>query len=125
MMPLDTSGIVPRCAPTTDPRILGPIGWHDLNPFVQAYVEAAINSLSGDFVGVWTPDRGPRFSDLAPETLAGMLKDCEDFRLLAPRWISHGGAFFWCERQADRAPGFPPLRVTLGDDGRIYLEPAS
>lgn len=61
---------------------------------------------------------------LAPEALEAILKDCAAFRrqYVLP-W--YDGAEFWGERQSGHySPFFPPLTVSLGDDGRIHLSEA-
>jgi|SRR6185312_6992959 len=89
----------------------------DLSPFVQGYVEAMLTDV--DLVGQWldTVDkfRAPAFSDLAPETLARIMEDCER--------VSHylRGGEFWKWRQAGKLFDFPPLTPYLGDDGKVYL----
>lgn len=74
---------------------------------------------------VWT------FSDLAPETLAAIRKDCaaaNDGKWLGYRDTAGCGAMFWKERQQGflngDGPKFPPLTVSLGDDGKVYLREA-
>jgi hypothetical protein len=81
------------------------------------------------------------FSDLAPETLARIMEDCERIQT-RPISATHNwgtntlaGKMFW----RDRATGFaglgleprirysevfPPLTVYLGDDGKVYLREA-
>lgn len=73
------------------------------------------------------------FSDLAPETLARIMEDCE-------RYITHAkrkehdqrffrdnaglGEVFWAVRQTDKAVWayvFRPLTPYLGEDGKVYL----
>lgn len=69
------------------------------------------------------------FSDLAPETLARIIADCERWQRLYPKGRSghEGGAYCWELRQAQHVerPDFPPLTVQLGDDGKVrFAEPA-
>lgn len=96
--------------------------WYSLSPFTQGYVEAVFASENDPAVG--------GFSDLAPETLARIIADCEEFAVFARKlnqkevtaFVStfHWGATFWNYRQADRWPNaFPPLTVELGDDGKV------
>lgn len=122
-MTLDTSGVVCVVDDPADRYGFREFYWTDLSPFAQGYIEAALRDYlmrnlgplaSGDILG---------FSDLAPETLAAMMKDCE-------RYLSHGrrrelqqpqdGAALWETRQMDISPAFPPITLYLGDDGRIY-----
>lgn len=153
---LDTSGVVPACAPTADPSILGPCGFHDLTPFSQGYVEALFAELRGPSAmddscvckcgrrHVWTPSGGMcrscgqplpggrlgGFSDLSPEALGMILADCERFlaERTEPRWTENPkwlaaerGKDFWSSRQADVRVHFPPLTISLNDDGKIVL----
>lgn len=101
--------------------------WDDLSPFVQGYVEAMFADIQGDAwsladVGI-TPHGTPQaqldkaalrrcaFSDLAPETLARIMEDCERFcaSKAALEWVPQGdprhhecgGRAFWNAR-ADR-----------------------
>jgi len=85
--------------------------WEDLDPFTQGYIEA---------MGVGT------FSDLAPETLAAILKDCERFQKYSgkPRTHLYGG-IMWKQRGFGMLPQYPPLTPYLGDDGKVYLREAS
>jgi hypothetical protein len=97
--------------------------WSDLTPFQQGYVEALFasyqNAVHGD------ANAGLRFSDLAPEALALIQKDCE--RVCDLAGTDGGspvvGAAFWRNRQGGTA-SFPPLTVTLGDDGKVHLRAA-
>lgn len=64
------------------------------------------------------------FSDLAPETLARIMEDCEQ-RLRSRDCVlnsAEGGRSFWLLRQAGQRPGFPPLIVHLNNDGKIYFK---
>lgn len=129
---LDTSGVVHiRTEPHGDWR---GIGWSDLTPFAQGYVEAAkqsrrliVHRVGGDELDTfdWA------FSDLAPETLAAMLKDCEAHELAYPLQAAdprrHNRGFnFWRNRQAGMwtASGWPPVALYLGDDGKIQQREA-
>lgn len=123
---LDTSGAV----------MLAPgFIWSDLSPFEQGYVEAMFASwkaqcdLDGD-------DFDVGFSDLAPETLAAIRKDCA--ALVSPPYVfasdADAGRFCWEWRQrgwrnATGGPplreAFPPLTVSLGDDGKVYARAAA
>lgn len=133
---LDTSGEV------TFPAIIAMTGepdsialsyrWRHLDAFTQGYVEALFETLDernfierlgehGD------PDYG--FSDLSPEALAAILKDCarakpmEGYR--ADEYAKMGRQF-WMNRQSGLLPErFQPLTVTLSDDGKVYLAEAA
>lgn len=62
----------------------------------------------------------PRFSDLAPETLAAILKDCEANS--STDSTKRSGALFWRNRQEGAVPDFPPLTLTLSDDGEVVFQ---
>lgn len=118
---LDTSGAV--WVGLTATQNFTPLNWSDLSPFAQGYVEAAFNEWQGvseaGFYG---------FADLAPETLAAMLQDCDRAQeVLTTLFLSpeEAGAALWRERQLGRLPDFPPLALYLGDDGKIYQREAT
>lgn len=104
--------------------------WSDLSPFAQGYVEALLESFRPDPYKGWAPTFPKRFgfSDLAPETLARIIADCEAFlafgrklnqKEASPVPTFNWGATFWDYRQRDRWREFPPLTVQLGDDGKV------
>lgn len=69
----------------------------------------------------------PGFSDLAPEALATIRKGCADIERNFATWIHHtdmSGGEAWRARQLGKLKGFPPLTVTLADDGKVYLREA-
>jgi hypothetical protein len=118
--------------------------WRNLTPFAQGYVEAMLTPNPYDVRSMgWRADC-PRcvaskftcddhhrvklgFSDLAPATLSRIIGDCERYRALnkrTPDWTCDG-RYFWERRQSDGCDtGFPPLTVSLGEDGLIYLAEA-
>ena len=125
---LDTSGVIHFGGDAYRPA--GHFRWPDLDPFTQGYVEAAKQAFplptmpdpGGETPSHMQLDWG--FSDLASETLATILKDCA-------RALSFGryanteaeGRVFWRSRQTGRhGDGFPPLTISLGDDGKVYLK---
>lgn len=123
---LDTSGAVEAIENDGSPLMR----WPHLTPFEQGYVEAMLTT------SIRWPDPaegyGPsssvvRFSDLAPETLAAIRKDCADFEVkYGERPLQEHGCGFWVGRQAGRhMPGFPPLTVTLNDAGKVTTWPAA
>jgi hypothetical protein len=85
----------------------------------------------------------PVFSDLAPETLAAIRKDCADYQERAAKseadvlaysgasnaakvrhaWLGGGGAQFWVQRNTtdNLRAFFPPLTPYLAEDGNVYL----
>ena len=110
-----------------------------LNGFTQGFIEAAFASewprLFSEFVakGMSEPEGHddavvPEFSDLAPETLARFMENCERVQRSkrAYRFTPEGGARFWADQQDGKMPvAFPPLRLYLADDGLIRIkEPA-
>lgn len=109
----DTSGTVRR------PGFARPLAWSDLSPFEQGYVEALF--VETRRANPHHPVVGCGFSDLAPEALVMILRDCEGWLKLYPK--ASGGASFWRCRQDQLVtrPDFPPLTVYLGDDGRVHL----
>ena len=69
------------------------------------------------------PRQEIRFSDLAPETLARIITDCERFAKMHPTAAATvGGKGAWTERQSGGFPRFPPLTVRLGDDGKVRFQ---
>lgn len=138
----DTSGAVDT-APPGPPRP-GCIQtlWSDLSPFAQGYVEAMFAANSGRtpfgrlamFPVEGEPDthQEASFSDLAPETLARIIEDCEQFQKPPSDWVvfNHAtGGDFWRDRQARQltrlaSERFPPLIFYLGDDGRVQFQEA-
>jgi hypothetical protein len=136
----DTSGAV-RETQDNPPRFYpNPCMWSDLSPFEQGYVAAMLGDLRLKLAS-WVADElngeapwpnyaNPRFSDLAPETLALIRRDCAA-RLAQneelPDWpdddMREAGSGFWeCRSEGDRVDdGFSPLTPYLGDDGKVYL----
>lgn len=136
---LDTSGSVRR------PGFARPLRWTDLDAFEQGYIEALFGSLPRlnsrmDGSGAEGPVLltafgighriGLGFSDLAPETLAAILRDCTRYEEQTgggppsePYWgmTKEMGAEFFRHRQFERWPDFPPLRVTLNDAGKVVF----
>lgn len=156
---LDTSGAVHLVWGVRIGRTAyaGDIRFRDLPAFVQGYIQAAFASwrvpmiarafaddaplLTADgerpggppvFDPAATPPiRALGFRDLAPETLAAMLKDCEamyarrdwwgdDGELSAGQTDAEAGAEFWHDRQAERWPeSFPPVELYIDDAGQV------
>lgn len=131
---LDTSGFVPTPDGTGGPNNCGRRDWSDLSPFTQGYIEALfaehgealtheawLNQTHIDIEHLG--GRARAFSDLAPETLARIIADCER----GEARIGDGaewGRYFWAARQGglyggDPTAKAPPLTVTLGDDGKV------
>ena len=116
-----------------------------LEDFFAAYVKCALWSSSGPSDGEGaceTLDELFNESDIAPETMAAMRRDCADFlsqnrSLLGERysqaghdfWLTrnHHGSGFWDgdwpehgDTLTDRAQEFGECDLYPGDDGRIY-----
>lgn len=131
---LDTSGSVDTTERAGDMFINRAWRWSDLDAFTQGYVEAALAELDRD-EACWIDGVGhvsPKFSDLAPEAVALIRRDCaaheKAYPLTAHDPRRHGrGRNFWRNRQAGMwtSSGWPVLTVSLGDDGRVYLRASS
>lgn len=95
------------------------VGSGILDAFTQGYIEAMLTE--------WRCERGganDAFRYLAPETLAQIIADCEAWRATDRGVYSEdnglAGRSFWAMRQSQSgAPGFAPLTVQLGDDGKV------
>lgn len=132
---LDTSGVVNigKAPPRGHNEY---VEWSDLDPFTRGYVEAVFdwiashhNEIAGkDFAAFQA--RGYRtlaFRDLAPETLAAILKDCAAWRSIDRGIYGEDnaacGRALWAMRQSQAGvPDFPRLTVTLGDDGKVRFQ---
>lgn len=131
---LDTSGAV-AMGSEHGPQYAGiNLVWSDLTPFAQGFVEALFaphnHGRSGRSV-MTVGGRQAAFRDLAPETLARIIAvrdrvaNYEIFSILASGWDNPQlGALVWAEQQrgAYFDKGFPPLTVTLGDDGKVRFK---
>lgn len=130
---LDTSGVVegaPYVEMPDGQKFLA-VGWAMLSPFAQGYVEALLDAGTDTFglviINAHHKETNPVFSDIAPEALAMVLRDCERFVAHAKMdlsGLSEAGASFWRLRQADTAAwayAFPPLRAYLNDAGKVAL----
>lgn len=134
---LDTSAGV--WMPPPQPGNVGAVSrhlvkWSELSPFVQGYVEALLspplilvtfNEPTGELP--WKPmsTRNLGFSDLSPEALALILRDCEDCKDV-PGCASLSntpatGEMFWDLRQEGDLPRWPALTPYLSDDGKVCL----
>lgn len=133
---LDTSGAVDMEGHRRygDRLLARQIRWSDLSPFVQGYVEALWLSAyhDGQFATAMKARRRdmklPGFSDLSPEALALILRDCEalteDFPGVAA--VRAAGSDFWMARNhPEGLPRFPPLTPYLSDDGKVCLREAA
>lgn len=123
----DTSGTVDADAGrhiALDGQLYLGVGWGILPPFTQGYIEALftenMEALNEARLAARLPLRRAAFRDLAPETLARIIADCERF-LSLPRTDSAAvGRDCWNRRHGPFGyAGFPPLTVQLGDDGKV------
>jgi hypothetical protein len=124
---LDTSGVVAATKDHQHPTKMNGFIWPDPSPFAQGYVEAALreNSVRPTISKAGARFK-PAFCDLAPVTLAAILKDCEVLASVGEfENDSECGDHTWKVRQAGRWPNFPPLTLYLADDGLIYQREAS
>lgn len=134
-----------------DVRFHGHIRWSYLDAFTQGYIEALFTGWSlapqsredggWDWAltdlneAVWWCDdkpadapafKAPRFTDLAPETLARIITDCAEFqRKWSPADPSDAarranGALFWAKRSAPW-DGFPALIMERDADDKVCL----
>jgi hypothetical protein len=127
---LDTSGAVT----IPDGPFAGTWTFDRLPNLAQGYVEALFATLNENAhtlaiaypIGRSIPCYG--FSDLHPDTLAAILRDCEALATCEDGSKIDGlgsldGQMFWLERQAGylREDGFPTLAPYLNDEGRVRL----
>lgn len=135
---LDTTGEVRGVSSPGVDAMYGGWTWKHLSPFAQGYVGAMLRSdwEGAGHLGTDPDTTHATFSDLAPETLAAILKDCAMMEARKPYsgdageldW-SYGdaaaGAQLWEDRQAERWPeSFPPLTLYLDDTGKVRLRAA-
>jgi hypothetical protein len=114
---LDTTGEVDlSIAEGVPAAIAGGYRWFDLSPFTQGYIEALLREI------------GAAFWQLAPETLARIIADCDYYEKQTggapssePYWgmTLEMGAAFWQARQVERWLDLRPLTVQLCDDGKV------
>lgn len=96
--------------------------WFNLDAFAQGYIEAMFES-SLNMGGLRKNEALCGFADLAPETLARIIADCEAMeRHLRRERMSTGGGRAWELRQSGFWPKtWPPLTVALDDTGKIVF----
>lgn len=118
-----------------------------MNPFLASYIETALWSSHDESTpsGGEPLDRNYSASDLAPETLARMTVDCEQFQTKAEPlasdfpcsrvahdfWLTRNrhGAGFWDgdypkaigDALTKLAHSFGECDLYVGDDGKLYL----
>jgi len=97
--------------------------WDDLTLFTQGYIEALLcdggDELSYEDIS-GENRRQAGFSDLAPETLARIVEDCEKIGWLFPVSPNRSGGWqAWAVRQTGKWLAFLPLTVQVGDDGKV------
>lgn len=126
---LDTSGSV-ATYPWEGGEIAPQVRWDQLSPFEQGYVEKALDDF---LIYVHRDDslhikevRPSRFSDLAPETLAAIRKDCAAFAATirpGSTVLTHeDGGKVWRFRQAGQIRALPPLTPILSKDGKVRFQ---
>jgi hypothetical protein len=103
--------------------------FEDLTPLAQGYITAMLR----DWVSRVDANRSQRsvylrpsvvsFTDLAPETLATILKDCEAALPFYRGRDEFTGALFWRDRQEGRVipRRFGPLHLNTNPTGRIVF----
>lgn len=121
------------------------VGFSDLPPFAQGYVEALLQSLDAARMAAYRAapwgSKGREvpipaaFSWLAPEALALILTDCGDYgRYFTGTKPHENGGHFWRNRQYGHLRDvtndgvtrhFPPLAPYLREDGKIDLKEAA
>lgn len=141
---LDTSGVVYIPAPLCG-RIHGyGVTWDDFDLLQQGYVEALLRDFNNNARpagAVWTGTYYG-FSDLAPETVQKIIRDCAALQaaLSEHQFDYSQGWCFWNYRNGrlegpdlvrwsepfdtwflNASREFPPLTLTLGEDGLIYF----
>lgn len=118
---IDTSGYVGG----SKLHLSGRIYWSDLSPFQQGAVEAALSGGASNFHPGSDGWRAWSFSDLAPAALQRIMADCESREAKTQfcdwRDQEFAGREFWLLRQSFNLEGFPPLTISLAEDGLIHL----
>lgn len=79
--------------------------WSDLTPFTQGYTAEYLKAAGAT-----------RFDQLAPDTLAAIMKDCARFSARHPS--PDRGAAFWRARQSGALPNYPPLSPSISPEGQ-------
>lgn len=121
---LDTSGAVYTPKPTPNTMMPGRTEWSDLSPFEQGYVEACLRALVITDADILDHiERSgcsplPGFSDLHPETLSAIRKDCAAY---AGPFFKSDGSTVWAMRQKGLQPQLPPLTVALDDAEKVVF----
>lgn len=136
----DTSGVVYIGTDPAQPG--GHVAWSDLTPFAQGFVEGLFASLKQTGFGPVLPfgagtDLLVAFSDLSPDALALILRDCEALTQSETFTFANtteAGSYCWQMRQIGWPAvvggpvlrgRFPPLRPVLNDSGQIDLKEQS
>lgn len=96
---LDTTGHVVNVGDGTNAARQPILFWTDLDAFTQGYVEALFARNAG---GLFRPLGFAKFSDLAPETLARIIADCEAFRL-TPAFVGLAAKIVLMDRELQNA----------------------
>lgn len=123
---LDTSGVVTlnKFDPEAYMGYPEHVNWDRLSPFAQGYVEALLRGLYENYEQQVAAYRF-RFDNLAPETLARIIEDCATLERRAAYMVptdAEQGAITWASRQRGDIADFPPLTLSLGDDGKVVFD---
>jgi hypothetical protein len=133
MLTLNTSGTVHAHIPDHDDPFA--FTWETLpSDFVRGYLAGMLESLSVDQIAHWLehvdPYSAPSFRHLSPSALTEGIADCAAFQNycdgLGVKTNQASGERFWNGRQSKALPGawgaaFPPVLISLSNDGKIYL----
>lgn len=103
--------------------------WSDLTPFQQGYAAEVIKAaqdahdreMMSDLDG---PEYRLGFTSLSPAAIAMIIRDCEDANhTFNGARDAGGGRAFWAWRKTGQSVAFPPVTITLSDDGNVNLQP--
>jgi hypothetical protein len=127
---LDTSGTVIRLSQLQPDLPVGVWRWSDLTPFEQGYIEALFASIADLGPDFWANDDKAGYPDfnfgiLSPSALDLIRRDCERGQMHYTASDEFEGGEFWRDRQRGIFKILPPLTVSLGDDGKVYLREAA
>lgn len=122
---LDTSGVVVSSAHPFHPYSWDGAepGTFPLSPFVQGYGREMADALFAELVAFgWSLEDAARavaFHNWHSETLARIIEDCAENSSSAS--TARSGKMFWHNRQGGHVPNFPPLSLSLDDNGKVVF----